>query len=201
MEMYALLLSWLASLPCPVINPASPRGLGAQERSQAEWLLLASQAGLPIQGYAFSSAPRTFRNRGYLPYWRESSLDEDGAWALKEVSPILVGRHPTFYLEPAKDIRQEVLVVGEQAIGKLAGQFTERLHKLAELSGCELLKVVFSPTGSGGTNGDGPINLSKGNSSWRVSKVTAFPQIREPTEIEAIVDLLESRQSRKISSI
>lgn len=199
MEMYALLLSWLASLPCPVINPASPRGLGAQERSQAEWLCLASQAGLPIQGYAFSSDPRAFRNRGFLPHWRETSLDEDGAWALKKVSPILVGRHPTFYLEPAEDIRQEVLVVGEQVIGELAGQFAEGLHRLAELSGCELLKVVFAPTGGGRFNGDGSNNRWKENSLWRVSKLSAFPQVREPNEIEAIVDLLESRQSRKIS--
>ena len=195
MELYALLLSWLASLPCPVINPASPRGLGAQERSQAEWLFLANQAGLPIQGYAFSSDPRAFRSSGFLPHWRETSIDVDGAWNLKAVSPILVSRHPTFYLEPAENIRQEVLVVGEQAIGELAGEFTEELNQLAELSGCELLKIAFVTAGNWGSKGDGSERPSKENSSWRVSKVTAFPQVHEHNAIEAIVELLESRST------
>lgn len=195
MEMYALLLNWLASLPCPVINKASTRGLGAQEHSRAEWLFLARQAGLPVRGYAFSSDPRAFRSSDFLPFVREDFLDEDGTWALKAVSPILVGRHPTFFLEPVENISREVLVIGGQPIGGLAGQYSEELHRFADLSGCELLKVVFTLNGAGGQKPKITNSQSKDNSHWQVSKVTAFPQVQEKNAIEAIADLLASRQS------
>jgi len=49
MEIYALFASWLAALPGPVLNPASPSGLsGSTWRSPAEWVVLARQAGLSV---------------------------------------------------------------------------------------------------------------------------------------------------------
>ncbi len=45
-EAQALTLSWLASLACPVVNPASPRGLSGPLLSRLEWSLLAIRAGL-----------------------------------------------------------------------------------------------------------------------------------------------------------
>jgi hypothetical protein len=47
-EMHAVLLSWLASLRCPVVNPPHPMGLGGLERRQIDWLLLGMRAGLPV---------------------------------------------------------------------------------------------------------------------------------------------------------
>jgi len=58
MEMHAFLLSWLAGLKCAVVNHASPRSLGGDARSRAEWLLLAARAGLAAQAMRFAtSAP------------------------------------------------------------------------------------------------------------------------------------------------
>jgi hypothetical protein len=193
MEMYALWLSWLESLPCPVINPASTRGLGAQERSQVEWLALASQAGLPAQGYAFSSDPRAFHSHRYTAYWRDQAYDEDGYRAMKEIPPILAGRHPTFYAEPTGEKRAEILVVGERviadlAISELADQYTGQLIHLARLAGCEWLKVAFAQTAGQGT--DQPASR---DCPWVVCKVTAFPQSGDPQAIQALVDLLEAR--------
>jgi hypothetical protein len=49
MEIYALFASWLAALPGPVLNAASPSGLcGSTWRSPSEWVVLARQAGLPV---------------------------------------------------------------------------------------------------------------------------------------------------------
>lgn len=45
-EAAALLLSWLSGLACPVVNPASPRGLSGPVLSRLEWSLLAARAGL-----------------------------------------------------------------------------------------------------------------------------------------------------------
>jgi hypothetical protein len=46
MESQALLLSWLASLRCPVLNRASPRGLAGPVLGALEWSALAAASGL-----------------------------------------------------------------------------------------------------------------------------------------------------------
>ncbi len=45
-ELSALLMSWLASLPGPMLNPPDTRGLAGAWRSPAEWAVLAAEAGL-----------------------------------------------------------------------------------------------------------------------------------------------------------
>lgn len=45
-EQRALYVSWLSSLPCPVLNRPSPAGLCGEWRDACEWQLLASAAGL-----------------------------------------------------------------------------------------------------------------------------------------------------------
>jgi len=46
-EWQAVLAFWLASLPCPVLNPAHPTGLSGPQASPSWWRLQASRAGLP----------------------------------------------------------------------------------------------------------------------------------------------------------
>ena len=55
-ELTAFYLSWLYSLPCPVINRPTPIGLGGQWRSESEWVYLAGQAGLITRPYKHSTA-------------------------------------------------------------------------------------------------------------------------------------------------
>lgn len=198
MEMYALWLSWLESLPCPVVNPASARGLGGQERSQVEWLSLASQAGLPAQGYAYSSDPRDFHPRDYTPYWRDQAYDEDGLLVMKEVAPMLVGRHPTFYAESTSESRVEMFVVGKRVIGDqtngdLAGRFEKQLIHLARLAGCAWLKITFARSVDQNQDLASLDQPASRDGAWAVCKVSAFPQARHPRVIEALVDLLEAR--------
>ena len=47
-EQQAIFLSWIYALPGVMINRPSPRGLGGEVRSPAEWCWLATQAGLPV---------------------------------------------------------------------------------------------------------------------------------------------------------
>lgn len=54
-EFAAFCLSWLHCLRGPVLNPTSPQGLGGAYRSEAEWLVLASAAGLSVRPYASRS--------------------------------------------------------------------------------------------------------------------------------------------------
>jgi hypothetical protein len=50
-ELIAFYLSWLYSLPCPVINRPTPQGLSGRWRHESEWVWLAWKAGLPVAPY------------------------------------------------------------------------------------------------------------------------------------------------------
>src|SRR5437762_4814688 len=60
MEMFALLLSWLASLPCPVVNAASPAGLSGASHRPVSIQRMAAEAGLPTLHFASTTSTRRF---------------------------------------------------------------------------------------------------------------------------------------------
>ena len=65
-ELSALVMSWLASLPAPTLNPPDTRGLSGAWRSPAEWALLAGEAGLDAAPVLFdSAAPQPFGWSGW----------------------------------------------------------------------------------------------------------------------------------------
>lgn len=185
-EMNALCLSWLASLPCPVVNAATSMGLSAQMRSHAEWLLLAGKAGLPVQGYHFTTDPRWFRKKTYWPYqWRSVSRD-NAAFAFERVSAPPVSRQPTLYLEALLEPQESVLVAGPHVVGRLASLYGEPLKCLAKIAGCDLLQVMFAHPAASEAD-----QVADGN--WKVCGVTPFPQIQTADAISAIVQLLEAK--------
>ena len=63
-ELVAFFLSWLAALPCPVINRPTPQGLCGQWRQESEWVWLAQQASLPVAPYRQSSSDRVDEMKG-----------------------------------------------------------------------------------------------------------------------------------------
>jgi len=68
-ELSALVLSWLASLPGPVVNPPSPRGLCGAWRPPAEWAVLASEAGLcPAPVRVDATADPALAPAGWQPW-------------------------------------------------------------------------------------------------------------------------------------
>jgi hypothetical protein len=69
-ELNAYFLSWLHSLPCPVLNRPTPQGLAGRWRHASEWVWLAIQAGLPSPSYRQTSRDQideTITERGLLP--------------------------------------------------------------------------------------------------------------------------------------
>lgn len=60
-ELFALFISWLHSLPCPVLNPASTQGLSGSFKHASEWAILSHQAGL--------AAPRFEQNSEKQEFW------------------------------------------------------------------------------------------------------------------------------------
>ena len=76
-EFSALFLSWLASLPGPVLNPPGTRGLGGAWRSPTEWAVLAAEAGVPFAPVTFDSTdegPDADAWRAWPPY---APIEED----------------------------------------------------------------------------------------------------------------------------
>ncbi|HET7508508.1 MAG TPA: hypothetical protein VFJ53_09130, partial [Solirubrobacterales bacterium] len=57
LEAYALAISWLASLTCPVFNPVTSRGLSGPRPAPPELFSLAASCGLRAQRFRFASGP------------------------------------------------------------------------------------------------------------------------------------------------
>lgn len=74
-EISALVLSWLAALPGPVVNSATPRGLCGAWRSPAEWALLAHEAGLEARPISWPPEEIShLRGWSYLSPGSENSI-------------------------------------------------------------------------------------------------------------------------------
>jgi hypothetical protein len=81
-ELWALLVSWLAALPGPVLNPATARGLSGAWRQRSEWSLLAARAGLPAASAWIHSGdgvddPPTSTLKGWSDWPPFAPLPED----------------------------------------------------------------------------------------------------------------------------
>jgi hypothetical protein len=120
-ELYALYLSWLYGLQCPVINRPTAQGLSGAWRHEAEWVVLAHKAGLPVAPY------------------RQSSWD---------VVDAMKGDRR---LVPEGVLPTSVIVFGALTIGiGLPANILAGCRRLAALAQTELLGVDFIPDAQGG---------------------------------------------------
>jgi hypothetical protein len=173
MELFALLLSWLASLRCPVVNAASPRGLAGAERSQPEWLRLAAAAGLRTRRLRLTSNGRRFARDGFSAH-PSTAIPLELGLALHPAVP--TGRRPAVYAEPIQSARR-IAVVGERVFGAPSAEWEPHCVGLARLADCALLEVRAA-------RGSGP------GSSWLVTGASAFPEELSEEEAAALADLL-----------
>jgi hypothetical protein len=138
-EMFALLLAWLASLPCPVINRPVPPSLVGLNASTLEWAAHGRAAGLqPLDVVVTSSTRRAAPPADSLH--RPDLLDLDWAEAF---SPSRVD-HPTAWSPANAELRQ-VLVIGEEAHGA-PRQVAAACIRLAHACGAELLQISLART-------------------------------------------------------
>jgi hypothetical protein len=139
MESHALLLSWLASLRCPVVNPASPRQLGGPALGLLEWFPLAAASGLrsrrirllpsgaPPPGSGWQAVAADLGSASTAaPIGAESGYAEAGAqlWA-----------------EPIEGAVAQLLVVGDRVLGGDGGEVAEGCVELARRAACPVLGV------------------------------------------------------------
>jgi hypothetical protein len=116
-EFSALVMSWLASLPAPTLNPPDTRGLSGAWRSPAEWALLAGAAGL-------DAAPVLFDSAAAQPFgW--------SGWSGRPTSATLV---------------EDVIVVGASVFSgpELTVTAADACRRLAMLSDTPILGITFA---------------------------------------------------------
>lgn len=123
-ELFAFSLSWLWSLPGPMLNRPTPQGLSGYWRHESEWAVLAARAGLRTAPYTMTSAESNGR-------WMlaEEAMDEDRVTTLFVVDGQVIG-------EPH-----------HRAV-------TDGCRQLAALSGSTLVGIDLvdeQPFGGGGT--------------------------------------------------
>lgn len=117
-EVSALVMSWLAALPAPTLNPPDTRGLSGAWRAPAEWAVLAGAAGLDAAPVVFDSADERYAGG-------------PGCWG-GAATPI-----------PFAD---DVIVVGRSvfAADRLAQETADACRRLAELAATPILGISFA---------------------------------------------------------
>jgi len=148
MESHALLLSWLESLPCPVVNPASPRSLNGPALGLLEWLSLAAASGLRSRRVALAPPGAPPPYEGWEPLAGDlgsattalpTAANGDGADGWGQL-----------WAEPVGEAA-ELLVVGERVLGGASAEETESCARLARRAGCSLLGVHVAAAADGET--------------------------------------------------
>ncbi len=178
-ETYALVLSWLTSLRCAVVNPASARGMSGAHRSPLEWLKLAGEVGISTRRAQFTTNARLVSPKGFDAFQPPAGASLAQAASFAAIAPAVSGQLPTLFLESVRpEAPQRLLVVGDSVIGELQ-EMAESCLALARRTGVSLLECFFVRSSA------------RQEDVWRCAGVETHPQLNA-AEIAAVVQLLES---------
>ena len=175
MEMFALVLSWLKSLACPVINAPSPQGLGGPARGALAWQLLAAKSGLPTLPLRLTSSSRRY----HAPDLVFHPADSLGA-ALSAGGRLPPGNVPAQFAGAVGRAGMSVLVAGRRVVGRVPPELVHGCLALARRANTPILRAYFAPAM------DAPFG-------WIFASADPLPLLTDPAETSAIVELLESR--------
>lgn len=128
-ELQALVLSWLQSLACPVVNPPAATMLGMRSRGLLEWMVLAARAGLATPTVHVATSARRLRHAD----WRPASRT--------------LGREPVVAIEPRPTGHRRVVVAGERVVGDAPPEVARACVRLARSTGCSLLEIQLGTSG------------------------------------------------------
>lgn len=114
--------SWLAGLPCPVLNPPVPGAPSGLWRRVQRWQRLARSAGLPSPTWSPDSSPA---GTAMVPQSGGRDVGEAGGESVR------------------------VLVAGSRVVNAPAPHMVDPLVQMAQMAGTPLIEVEFVPTESG----------------------------------------------------
>lgn len=170
-ELHALLVSWLAGLRCPVINPATPHALSGVSLSAVRWRMLAGAVGLPSAALRLTSSLRRYPAPGLVRV-----ADFAGRTWLADSMPLALG--PATLAQPVGSRTMDALVVGGAVWVDGPASLAAACLRLARAAGVALLRVFFAS--------------SADERAWLFAGADALPDVSEPAALSALVDLLGS---------
>lgn len=182
MEFFALLISWLSGLDCPVIQPPSAQALHGRLLSPIAWQSLAVRAGLAVPRLRVVTSPRLFPAAQHpkqpmvpIPHGPDL-LGID----LPDLDRDLGADQPLFLGDSFGTDHQTVLVFGEEILGDLPGDLAIPCRRLVRLSGHTLLRIHFSRH----CDGD----------EWLFTGAEPVPNLATSSEIAALARLIVRTQ-------
>lgn len=181
METQALWLSWLASMPVPVLNRPTPRALGGGVLGDAEWISLARAAGLPTRKWQLSTDARRFAHPQYAPQPPFEGGDEEETHGSRPF-----GRSPALFLEPVDPTISVATVVCDTVVGEPADLWHRELVALGKSARLDIMQVSFAICAGGA------------RSDRRDSRVCGFSsdlRVAGDDVIETVAGLLERTAS------
>jgi len=162
-ETQAVLLAWLASLPCPVVNRASAAHWYRPRLPLLAWRPLLAQCALPMPDAVVTNAPdaaERFRRRlaaDGVPGAVCTPLTSAAAWLVgpadwPRLAPLL-DRTPVCLAEPHGAVTTACIVGGEIVWDPVppaeAPALASGLRRLAEATGLTFVEVSFAPVREG----------------------------------------------------
>lgn len=179
-EMHALLASWLASLPCPVVNRGDAGGLSGDSRGRSAWLTLARRVGFPIRTYVSTDNARRFGARGYVSC---SAPTLPTQWARGPLLPTprhLLGSGPGVFLEEVGEEARSLFCAGRLLVGACPDGWDLAVAELQRRSGLAVLELRHAAAANG-----------RGAAGRRVCDIDPFPAIDTAEKLSAVLRLLE----------
>ncbi len=175
-EMYALLLNWLTSLQCRVVNPAGLRGFNSSGRSFLDWFKLAGDVGLPVRNAHFTTDARLMPSARLSAFQPLPGMTLAQAAYFPGVASTVLGRAPTVWLQPVGEETQKLLVVGEDVFGG-PREFAKPCLALADRARLSLVEFIFV--------------RSNADDAWLCGWINPFPQL-SGQEVSAVAKMLEN---------
>jgi hypothetical protein len=179
-EMHSLIVSWLASLKCPVVNRSSSHALSGSPLSPARWRVAAGRAGLP------TAAVRATTNRRRFPATGMTRVYEAPGVPLMRAAPDppFLAPSPGTFVEPTGVRGASVLVAGASVWGEgldleACSGLADCCRRLALDADVSLLRVHFVSTPD--------------ERNWLYCGANAIPDVQEIGPLSALVDLIGGR--------
>lgn len=174
MEMHALWLSWLFSLPSPVMGRPGVEGKLANDHGLCTWMHLAQQAGLDV-GSLWTSNNARRRPEGY---WQMHEVALGPEFTLEpgnEASQLILGQRPGLCREPATSPPNLLFAVENNIINNSFGFDPHALARLMTLAACDFLEMAC---------------CQRQNGSWFIDRISSYPTTTNPQMIQAIAEQL-----------
>jgi hypothetical protein len=173
MEMFALVLSWLAATQPRVVGVPSPKGLGGPAHHTLAWFYLAAKAGLPTVPLRMTSSSRRYPAPGLISYFMDPLSGGVAA------HPCPAANVPAWGMGAVNEGRRSLLVIGDEVCGDAPVDLKQPCIRLARLSGMQLLAIHFASS-------------VEDHGGYVFTGVDPWPVITQEWAVHLVVKLLES---------